>query len=356
MVTMGLAHPVSAANPIIANVYTADPAALVSNGRVYLYTGHDEAAPGVEGYVMKDWLCFSSDDMVNWKAEGSPLSLSAFSWAKQDAWAGQAIERDGKFYYYVPVSHKTINGFAIGVAVSDRPTGPFVDARGTALITNDMTTNTAGITWDDIDPAVFIDDDGQAYLFWGNTVCHYVKLKSNMIETEGAIETVSLPSFTEAPWIHKKNGIYYLSYAYGWEEKIAYASSKSITGPWTFRGVINDHVFNCNTNHQAIIEFKGQSYFIYHNGGAPGGGSFRRSVCVEYLFYNADGTIQPIVQTKAGIGMNATTPPASSSSSSSSSGAPPLSHSGGGGSPGFLYLVGMLMIVSLRGLKSRFLY
>ncbi len=306
---MIVSYRVDAANPIITDVYTADPAALVHDGRVYLYTGHDE---GSTSYVMRDWLCFSSSDMVNWRSEDSPLSLSAFSWARQDAWAGQVIERGGKFYYYVPMSHRTITGFAIGVAVADQPTGPFVDARGTALITNDMTANTTGITWDDIDPTVFIDDDGQAYLYWGNTVCHYVKLKPNMIEIDGSIQTVTLPLFTEAPWVHKRNGIYYLSYAYGWEEKIAYATSSSITGPWTYRGVINDYVYNCNTNHQAIIEFKGQSYFIYHNGGAPGGGSYRRSVCIDYLNYNADGTIVPIVQTAAGVGRATAviTPPA----------------------------------------------
>jgi len=338
---LGMPIHTQAANPIVTSVYTADPAALVHDGRVYIYTGHDEALAGTDKYVMKDWLCFSSSDMVNWKAEGSPMALTAFSWANSDAWAGQVIERSGKFFYYVPMTHKTIPGFAIGVGVSDSPTGPFVDARGTALITNNLTPDKEGKTtvfsWDDIDPSVMIDDDGQAYLFWGNTICHYVKLKANMIETDGEIQTVTLPLFTEAPWIHKKNGLYYLSYAYGWEEKIAYATSSSITGPWTFRGVINDYVPNCNTNHQAIIEFKGQSYFIYHNGAAPGGGSFRRSVCIDYLNYNADGTIKPIVQTTAGISVVPGNTPASAavaaganSSSSSSSGSSSSSSPGGG--------------------------
>ncbi|MFT3829278.1 MAG: glycoside hydrolase family 43 protein [Opitutaceae bacterium] len=290
-----------AANPVITSVYTADPAALVHDGRVYLYTGHDEAPVGGNAYVMREWLCFSSENMADWKPEGVPLQLTAFAWAKKDAWAGHVIERAGRFFFYAPVSHREREGFAIGVAVADRPTGPFVDARGSALITNDMTANNAGITWDDIDPAAFIDADGQAYLFWGNTVLHCAKLKPNMVDLDGPIEVVELPQFTEAPWVHKRGDLYYLSYAYGWEERIAYATSTSIRGPWTFRGVLNAHVPNCNTNHQAIIEFKGKPYFIYHNGALPGGGSWRRSVCVDELRYNADGTLQPVVQTIAGV-------------------------------------------------------
>jgi beta-xylosidase len=156
--------------------------------------------------------------------------------------------------------------------------------------------------WDDIDPSVFIDDDGQAYLFWGNTRCRYIKLKPNMIETDGPIVEIDLPKFTEAPWIHKRNGIYYLSYAYEHPEKIAYATSDKITGPWTFRGIINDVIPNSGTNHQSIIEFKGRWYFFYHNVEISGGDEHRRNVCVEELFYNEDGTIRPITQKKEGIG------------------------------------------------------
>ncbi len=288
-----------AMNPIFSNVFTADPAALVYNGTVYLYTGHDEAALGGTSYAMNNWLCYSSTDLINWTNRGTPLLVSAFSWAKADAWAGQVIYRNGKFYWYICAEHKTIPGKAIGVAVSTSPTGPFTDAKGSALITNNMTTQTS-ISWDDIDPTVFIDDDGQAYLYWGNTVCYYVKLNSDMISYSGSIQTVNLPNFTEAPWLHKRNGIYYLSYAYEWPEKIAYATSTSPTGPWTYRGIINDYVPNCGTNHQSIIEFNGNSYFIYHNGII--GGDYRRSVCIDRLYYNSDGTIKQVVQTNAGLG------------------------------------------------------
>jgi beta-xylosidase len=292
-------HPTG--NPIITHKFTADPAAMVYDGKVYLYTGHDEASPAKNYYEMHDWLCFSSPDMVNWTEHPVPLSVKDFTWAKADAWAAQVIERKGKFYWYVAVEHASIPGKAIGVAVADKPTGPFKDARGSALITNDMTTETS-ISWDDIDPTVFIDDNGQAWLFWGNTVLHYVKLKENMIEMDGPIKTISLPHFTEAPWIHKHGDWYYLSYAYEFPEKTAYAMSRTIEGPWQYKGILNEIAGNCNTNHQAIIDFKGRSYFIYHNGAlVPDAGSFHRSVCIDYLYYNPDGTMKRVVMTSEGV-------------------------------------------------------
>lgn len=288
-------------NPVIKGKYTGDPAALVYKDKVYLYAGHDEAPNDFNFYKMNEWLVYSSSDMVNWQEHPVPLKVTDFAWAKSDAWAAQVIERNGKFYWYVTVEHGTIPGKSIGVAVSDSPTGPFKDALGKAIITNDMTTKTS-ISWDDIDPTVMIDDDGQAYLFWGNTVCHYAKLKANMVELDGPIQTISLPNFTEAPWIHKKKDWYYLSYAYQFPEKIAYAMSKSINGPWEYKGILNEIAGNSNTNHQSIIEFKGKDYFIYHNGATqPNGGSFRRSVCIDRLYYNEDGTLKRVIMTTEGI-------------------------------------------------------
>lgn len=291
-----------AANPIITDVYTADPAALVHDGRVYLYVGQDEAAPKHHDYVMNRWLCYSSDDMVTWKPHGSPLAPSDFTWAKGSAWASQVVERGGKFYFYATVEHGAIRGKSIGVAVADKPEGPFVDARGSALITNDMTTDVK-ISWDDIDPTVFIDEDGQAYLYWGNTKCRWAKLKANMTELDGPIHTVSeIERFTEAPWVHKRKGVYYLTYSTDFPEKTVYATSDKPTGPWKIRGLINEIAGNCNTNHHAIITFKGRDYFIYHNGAIqPHGGSYRRSVCIDYLHYNRDGSIKRVVMTSEGV-------------------------------------------------------
>ena len=263
---------------------------------------HDECPPPEEHYDLKEWCVFSSSDLKTWTEHAVPLKAKDFSWAKGEAWASQVIERDGKFYWYVTVEHKTIPGKSIGVAVSDSPTGPFVDARGSALITNDMTTDRSKSYWDDIDPTVFIDDDGQAYLYWGNSQCYFAKLKKNMVELDGPIIPVDLPRFTEAPWIHKRGDWYYLSYASEFPEKICYAMSRSITGPWEYKGILNELAGNSNTNHQAIIEFKDNWYFIYHNGGInPTGGSFRRSVCMERLYYNEDGTMKRIQMTTEGI-------------------------------------------------------
>ncbi len=303
-----------AANPIITDPYTADPATLVHDGTVYLYAGHDQAALDLHFYDLREWLVFSSTDLVNWKSYPVPLKVSDFKWAKQHAWAAHVIEKDGKFYWYVTAYHDDSKpGFAIGVAVADKPEGPYEDARGSALITNDMTeapfqrVNGAGETvdmdWDDIDPAVFIDDDGQAYLFWGNTNCHYVKLKDNMIEMQGDIIKIDLPNFTEAPWVHKKGDWYYLTYASGFPEKTSYAMSRSIEGPWEYKGLLNEIAGNSNTNHQAILQYKGRDYFVYHNGAVqPNGGSYRRSVCIDKLVYNEDGTLQRVVMTSEGVG------------------------------------------------------
>ena len=301
---MGFSQEENFNNPIVTDKYTADPAAIVHDGTVYLYAGHDEAADDYNFYDLNEWLVYSSEDMVNWKEHPVPLKASDFKWAKGDAWAAEVIEKNGKFYWYVTVEHNEEHpGKGIGVAVADSPVGPFEDAIGKALITNDMTTEHTDIGWDDIDPTVFIDDDGQAYLYWGNTVCYWAKLKDNMTELDGEIHAITdLPKFTEAPYIHKKGDWYYLSYAYDFPEKTAYAMSRSIEGPWEYKGILNEVAGNTNTNHQAIIEYEGMDYFIYHNGSIPTkGGSFRRSVCIDQLFYNADKTLIRVQMTSEGI-------------------------------------------------------
>ena len=293
----------SAANPLVTDKFTADPAALVDQGRVYLYVGHDEAPAGGKEYIMNEWRVYSSCDMQRWTDHGAPLRFDTFKWAGRDAWAGDIVKRDGKYYFYSTVDHKTIAGKAIGVAVSDSPTGPFVDARGTALISNDMTKQSP-IMWDDIDPGVFIDDDGQAWIFWGNTVLKYARLKPNMTELDGPILSHKIAKFTEAPYVHKRGATYYLSYSRNFPEETVYATSTSVQGPWTFRGVIMKKNAKVNTIHQAIVDFNGKSYIFYHNAKLKGGGEFRRSVAVEELHYRADGSIKPVAQSATGPAAN----------------------------------------------------
>ena len=297
-----------AQNPIIQTVYTADPAPMVHNDTVWLYTGHDEDKS--TWFTMKEWRCYSSTDMVNWTDHGSPLSLKTFSWAVKDAWAGQCIYRNGKFYWYVPMNAKGL-GMSIGVAVSSRPDGSFVDAIGKPLVHSGN---------GDIDPTVFIDEDGQAYLYWGNPYLKYVKLNEDMISYSGDIITVPLTkegfsvrykdadkrptSYEEGPWFYKRKNLYYLLYpAGGVPEHLAYSTSTGPTGPWKYRDTIMRIIKKGGafTNHPGLIDYKGKTYLFYHNGALPGGGGFTRSVCVDEFQYNADGTIPRIDPTTTGV-------------------------------------------------------
>ncbi|SCY53095.1 family 43 glycosylhydrolase [Butyrivibrio sp. INlla14] len=282
---------VKADNPIVQTIYTTDPAPLVYGDTVYVYTGHDE--DGADYYDMRDWHCYSTKDMTNWTDHGVVCSLGTFSWAKSDAWAGQVIERNGKFYYYVPVIAKR-GGNSIGVAVSDSPTGPFRDAIGGPLC--------QGYSF--IDPTVYIDADGQAYLYFGNGSLYYVKLNSNMTSYSGGINKVSAgynSTYVEGPWFYKRGNLYYMLYAAGGiPEHIAYSTSNSPTGPWTYRGVIMPTEGRSFTNHCGVVDFKGHSYFFYHNGALPGGSGFARSVAVEEFKYNYDGTFPTIKMSTAG--------------------------------------------------------
>lgn len=296
-------------NPIIQTVFTADPAPMVYNDTLYLYTGHDE--DGSTWFTMHDWRCYSTKDMVNWTDHGSPLAYTDFSWSRGSAWAGQCIERNGKFYFYVPTNKKD-GGMVVGVAVSDSPTGPFRDALGYPLVASGD---------GDIDPSVFIDDDGQAYLYWGNPNLYYVKLNEDMISYEGDIVQVPLTEesfgkrkgkdgkppkrfslYEEGPWLYKRNGLYYLLFAAnGIPENLAYSTAPSPTGPWTYKGVIMPTQGGSFTNHPGLAVFKGNNYFFYHNGALPGGGGFTRSVCVEQFEYNPDGTFPEINMTIEGV-------------------------------------------------------
>lgn len=274
---------------IIQTKYTADPAPMVYNDTVFLYTSHDE--DDATGFKMLDWLLYTSTDMVNWTAHGAVASLKDFSWVKDDngAWAVQCIERNGKFYLYCPM-----HGKGIGVLVSDSPYGPFKDPLGKRLIETDH-------IWNDIDPTPFIDDDGQAYLYWGNPDLYYVKLNDDMISTSGEVvkESTKPKNYQEGPWVYKRNGHYYLSYASTCcPEGIGYAMSDSPTGPWEYKGMIVEASEKTRGNHPGIIDYKGKSYCFGHSYDLIKSKTAtfyeRRSVDMDEIFYNQDGTIQPL--------------------------------------------------------------
>lgn len=282
-----------AADPIVQTSFTADPAPLVHDGVVYLYTSHDEDdAPAGQGrFLMKDWRCYTSTDMVNWTDHGVVASLKTFPWAEQsnDAWAPQVVERHGKFYLYVPISVAGWPKNVIAVAVADNPLGPFKDALGHALV---------GPTTGYIDPTVFVDDDGQAWLYFGNPNLWYVKLNDDMISTSGEIvqEPTKPENYQEGPWFYRRGAHYYMAYASTCcPEGIGYAMSDHPTGPWKYQGHIVKPDRRSSGNHPGIIDYQGHGYvfgFNYKlNFAIAKEHHERRSVCVERFDYNPDGTI-----------------------------------------------------------------
>lgn len=311
---LALACPLAAAaiNPVVQTNFTTDPAPMVHNDTLYVYTGHDE--DGADFFWMQEWRVYSTTDMVNWTDLGSPLAIEDFEWADDRAWAPQCIERDGKFYFYVPLHSKLTNAMAIGVAVGDTPVGPFRDAIGRPLVDG---------SWDYIDPTVFIDDDGQAYLYWGNPEIYYVKLNKDMVSFDGevckveqTVEGFGAPGpkervksteykdmYTEGPWFYRRGDKYYLLYAAGGvPEHIAYSMSDSPTGPWRYMGEIMPLSDTGSfTNHCGVTDYKGRSYFFYHTGKLPRGGGFGRSIAVEEFSYKPDGTFPIIMPTDSGV-------------------------------------------------------
>ncbi len=202
-------------NPVIQTNFVADPAPMVHDGTVYLYTTHDEDKTINNFFTMNDWRCYSSKDMVNWTDHGAVFSYTGFTWSRGDAWAGQCIYRNGKYYFYVPVNQKN-GGNAIGVAVSDSPTGPFRDALGSPLL----------VGYGYIDPTVFIDDAGQAYLYWGNPHLYYVKLNKDMISYDQKVGIVKVPLTEEGFKLRIINA----HKTYSWAKSIDGLASHSIKG------------------------------------------------------------------------------------------------------------------------------
>lgn len=288
MAIAGMVSGAKAEMPIVQTKYTADPAPMVLGDTIYLYTSHDE--DNAEGFLMKNWLLYTTTDMANWQDRGIVASLEDFEWYDGDngAWAIQVVERNGKFYMYCP-----IHGHGIGVLVADSPFGPFKDPLGHPLVWQKE-------HWYDIDPTVYIDNDGQAYMYWGNPHLYMVKLNEDMISYSGEIvEHPAITDYQEGPWFYRRGDNYYLAFASTCcPEGIGYAMSKSPTGPWEYQGHIMDHTERTRGNHPGICDYKGKSYVFGQNSDLlkldMPEYKERRSVSVAQMHYNPDGTIQEV--------------------------------------------------------------
>ncbi|NIJ44819.1 beta-xylosidase [Wenyingzhuangia heitensis] len=305
-------------NPFIKHKYTADPSARVFNGRLYVYTSHDR--DDATYFDMLDWACFSTDNMKDWKDHGAIFSLKDISWAEKWAWAPDAVKRNNKYYLYYPVERKKI-----GVAVANKPEGPFKDIIGKPLV-DGIAEPFAGA--EPIDPAILIDDDGQAYMYFGCREARVVKLKENMVELDGSLQEVIIldkqgkrllwkeksekePNlqinhggdgvYGEGPWMFKRNGLYYYVYSNGWSKDatMIYATSQNPMGPFVYQGKVMKPV-SSGTSHGSIVTYKNQWYVFYHTQDLSGNG-FKRSICVDKLFFNKNGDIIPVAPTKEGV-------------------------------------------------------
>jgi hypothetical protein len=297
-----------AQNPIIRDQFTADPTARVFNGRVYVYPSHDILAKEGKGrpgwFCMEDYHVFSSENLTDWTDHGVIVSQNHVKWvdtASYSMWAPDCIFRNGNYYFYFPANNKDtiINGrknFSIGVAVSDKPEGPFIPKA-------EPIKGFAGI-----DPDVFIDKDGQAYLYWAMGKIFGARLKDNMLELASEPQVVeNLPDkgLIEGPFLFERKGIYYMTYPHVQNkiERLEYAIGDNPLGPFKFTGIIMDESpMNCWTNHQSLIQYRGQWYLFYHQNALSPKFDKNRSICIDSLFFNDDGTIQKVTPTLRGVG------------------------------------------------------
>src|SRR6187551_644826 len=295
-------------NPIIRNQYSADPTARVFGDRVYVFPSHDILATEGKGrlgwFCMEDYHVFSSANLTDWTDHGVIVTQNKAPWVRPDSysmWAPDCIERNGKYYFYFPTAAKdTIahgRGFTIGVAVADKPEGPFIPE----------VTPIKGVRG--IDPNVFIDKDGQAYLYWSAGNIYGAKLKANMLELDSEVKTLGeLPTkgLKEGPYLFERNGIYYLTYPHVENkiERLEYATGDNPLGPFKVAGVIMDESpSGCWTNHHSILEFKKEWILFYHHNDLSPQFDKARSIRADYLHFNPDGSIQKVIPTLRGIGI-----------------------------------------------------
>lgn len=300
-----LGFAVNAQNPLIRDQFTADPSAVVFGDSVYIYPSHDILANKDRGrpgwFCMEDYHVFSSADLTDWKDHGVIVTQNKVPWVKPDSysmWAPDCTERNGKYYFYFPSTPKDTTlgkGFTIGVAIADKPTGPFIP----------QTNPIKGVKG--IDPNVFIDKDGQAYLYWSQGNIYAAKLKENMLELASEpviLQDLPTKGLKEGPYLFERNGHYYLTYPHveNKTERLEYAMGDNPLGPFKVTGVIMDETPGCWTNHHSIIPFKKQWYLFYHANDFSPDFDKARSIRADSLFFNTDGTIIKVKPTLRGVG------------------------------------------------------
>lgn len=290
-----------AQNPLITNIYTADPAPHVwptDTTTLYVYSSHDEPLSNSHIRGMNDYHVFSTNDLVHWTDHGQILHWNRVPWAVDQAWAIDAVYWKGK-YYLITCMRGEDQKFRTGVAVSERPQGPFTDC---------------GYIRDadfGQDPAVYVEN-GKAYLFWGHDrTCFGAELNDDLLSIKK--ETLvnlrpQLPHVFEAPWVIKRNGRYLLMYPglpdRGWPQKYYYAEAEKPLGPYEYKGIfIDDWEGQSSTTHGGIVRFKGKDIMFYHGSILSGGLSESRSIMADWVDYDKDGSIKLIRPTKKGLGL-----------------------------------------------------
>jgi hypothetical protein len=265
---------------------------------------YQPASPGrgrAGWFVMEDYHVFSSANLTDWTDHGVIVTQAKVDWVDSTAfnmWAPDCIERNGKYYFYFPAGMRSSmgRGSTVGVAIADNPAGPYTPQA-------EPIKNVRGI-----DPCVFIDKDGQAYLYWAQGNIFVARLKENMVELASEPAIVGqLPSqgLKEGPFLFERNGIYYMTYPHVQNkiERLEYAISNNPMGPFKITGVIMDESpTGCWTNHQSVAEFNNQWYLFYHHNDLSPKFDKNRSIRVDSLFFNEDGTIRKVIPTLRGVG------------------------------------------------------
>lgn len=287
--------------PLIPHVYTADPSAHVwpnDPDTLWIYTSHDE--PGTNTHkTMFSYHAFSTQDLVNWVDHGRILSVDDVPWASTMAWAIDAVYWRGKYYLVHCMKEAATGTTRTGLAVSEYPQGPFVDAG-----------YIKGVDFGQ-DPALFVDDDGKPYLFWG---AGHKLTAAQLTDDLRAIKEDTLVDLTpqlkegfEGPWVHKYQGKYYLSYpgleGGKWPQQLYYAVADKPLGPYTFQKIFTPKFKrHGSTNHGSIVKWKDKWISFHHGSHLSGGKGTQRSSLADWLSYEADGTIKTIKDPK-GLGL-----------------------------------------------------